>query len=371
MMDEQWMRRALRLARRGRGRTSPNPMVGAVLVKRGRVLGEGFHARAGEAHAEMIALEKAGAKAEGAILYLNLEPCTHYGRTPPCAPRVIKAGIKRAVIGMLDPNPRVKGRGVERLRRAGIEVKVGVLEEECLRLNEAFSKYIVSEEPFVTVKVASTLDGKIATRYGDSKWISGEASRRLVHRLRDEVDGILVGVDTIIRDDPFLTSRIRGGRDPYRVVLDSRLRTPEKSKVIEVNPSRTIIVTTESASKEKVEEFEKKGVRVLVLASKAGRVNLKTCLARLGELEMMSLMVEGGGRINGSFLDEGLIDKLLIFVSPKLIGDGHAPGIFGGRGFANLAKAVRIEGLRTRRVGEDILFEGYLGRGKEACLQES
>ena len=200
-------------------------------------LGKGYHAKAGEAHAEIVALQQAGEEARGATLYLNLEPCTHYGKTPPCAPQVIEAGVKRVVIGMEDPNPLVKGKGIEILRRAGLDVEVGILEKECRRLNEAFCKYILKKEPFVILKVAATLDGKIATRNGDSKWISGEASRRFVHRLRDQVDGVLVGIGTVLKDDPMLTARIRGGRDPYRIILDSRLRIPEEAKVIGTSPS--------------------------------------------------------------------------------------------------------------------------------------
>src|SRR4030043_1021329 len=215
--DEKWMRRVLRLAEKGRGKTSPNPMVGAILAKDDKLVGEGYHAKPGEAHAEIVALQRAREEARGAILYLNLEPCTHYGKTPPCAPQVIEAGVKRVVIGMEDPNPLVKGKGIEILRKAGLNVEVGILEKECRRLNEAFCKYILKKEPFVILKAAATLDGKIADRNGDSKWISGEASRHLVHQLRDQVDGVLVGIGTVLKDNPKLTARIAQGRDPYRI----------------------------------------------------------------------------------------------------------------------------------------------------------
>jgi len=360
MDDQRWMKRALRLAEKGRGRTSPNPMVGAILVKDGKVVGEGYHAKTGEAHAEIIALQQAREEARGAILYLNLEPCTHYGKTPPCAPQVIEAGVKRVVIGMEDPNPLVKGKGIEILRKAGLDVAVGILEKECRRVNEAFCKYILKKEPFVILKVAATLDGKMATRNGDSKWISGEASRRFVHKLRDQVDGVMVGIGTVLKDDPLLTARIRGGRDPYRIVLDSRLKVPEEAKVIGTSPSKAIIATTELAPKDKIEKFEKRGVQVLVLDSKEGRVNLKSCLSKLGEIGMMNLLVEGGSQVNGSFLDEGLIDKLLLFLSPRLIGDHQALGIFGGRGVFILPKAIVLKEIKTKRLGEDILLEGYL-----------
>jgi diaminohydroxyphosphoribosylaminopyrimidine deaminase/5-amino-6-(5-phosphoribosylamino)uracil reductase len=360
MDDQQWMKRALHLAEKGRGRTSPNPMVGAILVKDGKVVGEGFHAKAGEAHAEIIALQEAREEAREAILYLNLEPCTHYGKTPPCVPQVIEAGVKRVVIGMEDPNPLIKGKGIEILRKAGLDVEIRILEKECRRLNEAFCKYILKKEPFIILKVAATLDGKMATRNGDSKWISGEASRRFVHKLRDQVDGVIVGIGTVLKDDPLLTARIKGGRDPYRIVLDSRLKVPEEAKVIGTTPSKAIIATTELAPKDKIEEFEKRGVQILILDSKEGKVNLKSCLSKLGEIGMMSLLVEGGSQVNGSFLDEGLIDKLLLFLSPRLIGDHQAPGIFGGRGISNLQEAFALKEIKTKRIGDDILLEGYL-----------
>ncbi len=369
--DEHWMRRALRLAEKGRGRTSPNPMVGAILVKGSKVVGEGYHAKAGEAHAEIVALERAGEEARGATLYLNLEPCAHYGKTPPCAPRVVEEGVGRVVIGMEDPNPLVKGKGIEILRGAGLDVEVGILEKECRRLNEAFCKYILQKVPFVILKVAATLDGKIATRNGDSKWISGEASRRLVHRLRNQVDGILVGIGTVLRDNPLLTTRIRGGRDPYRIVLDSRLRIPEEAKVIGTSPSKVIIAATELASRERIEKLEKRGVRILFLDSKEGRVDLKSCLSKLGEMGIMSLLVEGGSQVNGSFLDEALIDKLILFLSPRVIGDQQAPGIFGGRGGSNLQEAVAIKEMKPKRIGEDILLQGYLEWGRRQCSLES
>ena len=354
------MKRALRLAEKGRGRTSPNPMVGAVIVKNGKLVGEGYHVRAGTDHAEIVALKQAGEQARGATLYLNLEPCTHYGRTPPCAPAVIEAKVKRAVIGMEDPNPSVRGRGLESLKRAGLNVEVGILEKECRRLNEAFCKYIMKKEPFVILKVASTLDGKIATREGDSKWISGETSRHFVHRMRDQVEGVVVGIGTVLKDDPQLTARIKKGRDPYRIILDSQLRIPEEAKVIGNSPWKTIVATTELGGRDKIERLEKKGVRVLTIPSKRGRVDLRICLSKLGEMEMMSLLVEGGSQVNGSFLDEGLIDKILFFLSPKLIGDREALGIFGGSGKATLKEAIPLNELKVRRMGEDILIEGYV-----------
>ncbi len=365
MDDEHWMRKVLHLAEKGRGRTSPNPMVGAILVKKGEVVGEGYHAKAGEAHAEIIALDRAKKGARGATLYINLEPCTHYGKTPPCAPRVIEAGVKRVVIGMEDPNPLVRGKGIKALKKAGLDVRVGILEKECRRLNEAFCKYVSVKEPFVILKVAATLDGKIAARDGDSKWISGEASRRFVHKLRDQVDGVLVGIGTVLRDDPLLTARVRGGRDPYRIVLDSRLKIPERANVFGDFPTRVVVATTELAPEGKIESLEKRGVRILSVDSKEGRVDLKPCLSKLGEIGIMSVLVEGGSEVNGSFLDEGLIDKLLLFLSPRLIGDHRAPGIFGGRGVSSLQEAVPLKEMKVKKIGEDVLLEGYLEWGRK------
>lgn len=356
--DEYWMRRALRLAEKGRGRTSPNPMVGAVLIREGQVIGEGFHAKAGEPHAEILALSRAGDQARGATLYVNLEPCSHQGRTPPCAPEVIQAGVKRVVVGMEDPNPLVKGRGLEMLRNAGLDVAVGILESDCKRLNESFIKYISTRQPFVILKIAATLDGKIATAQGESKWITGEQSRKLVQRLRNGSDGILVGIGTILKDDPLLTPRIKGGRNPFRVVLDSQLRIPDQARVLEKTPERTILVTSARASDQKIEECKKKGIQVLILDTVEGRINLQTLLFRLGEMGITSLLVEGGSEVNGSFLREGLMDKILLFFSPKLLG-GQALEMFGGRGVEKLEDAYQIDHIKVKKVGEDLLIEGY------------
>ncbi len=367
MTDEEWMKKVLRLAERGR--TSPNPMVGAILVKTGRVVGQGYHVRAGEPHAERLALQQAGGKARRATLYINLEPCTHFGKTPPCAPEVIKAGISRAVIGMEDPNPLVKGKGIQSLKAAGIDVRVGVLEEECRRMNEAFCKYITQREPFVIVKAASTFDGRIATRKGTSRWITGEVSRRFVHRLRDRADGVLVGIGTVLRDDPMLTARIRGGRDPYRIILDSRLRIPERARVLEGSRSRVIVITTTRGSREKAARLEKRGVRVFFVKSRHGRVDVKACLKRLGEAGIMALLVEGGSEVNGAFLDAGAIDKFYQFLAPKWIGDPKAFGIFGGTGIQDLPDAISLREVRVRKMGEDFLLEGYVGKGGSPCSQ--
>jgi diaminohydroxyphosphoribosylaminopyrimidine deaminase/5-amino-6-(5-phosphoribosylamino)uracil reductase len=368
MNDEHWMKQALRLAEKGRGRTSPNPMVGALLVRGDQGVGRGYHAKAGEPHAEILALQQSGVEARGATLYINLEPCTHFGKTPPCAPQVIAAGVKRVVIGMEDPNPRVRGRGIESLKQAGLEVRVGVMEEACRKLNEAFCKYIVMKEPYVILKVASTLDGRIAARNGDSKWITGQRAREFVHRLRDRVDGVLVGIETVLRDDPLLTARIKGGRDPYRILLDSRLRLPEDARILGPAPSRVIIGTTEQAPKERVERFMERGVRVLILDSEGGRVPVRPFLKGLGDLGIMILLVEGGSRVNSAFLEEGCVDKFYFFFSMKWLGDPEAYGIFEGPVVKRLVDAVRLQGVRARKIGEDFLLEGYV-KGEHPCSQ--
>ena len=248
---------------------------------------------------------------------------------------------------------------------------MGILEKECRRLNEAFCKYIVKKEPFVVLKVASTLDGKIATRTGDSQWITGEVARRFVHRLRNQADGVLVGIGTILKDDPMLTARVKGGRDPYRIVLDSRLKIPEKARVFERSPSRVIIATTRDGSKEKKERLERRGVQVLVLDSKEGRVDLKGCLRRLGSVGIMTLLVEGGSKVNGSFFDQRAVDKFYFILSPKWMGDPEAPGIFGGHGVKDLTEVIHLHQTHSRRMGEDFLVEGYVERGKSECLPGS
>lgn len=353
------MMKVLHLAERGRGRTSPNPMVGAILIRDGLRVGEGYHQRAGAPHAEILAIQKAGEWARGSTLYINLEPCIHYGRTPPCVPAIIESGIRRVVIGMEDPNPLVQGGGIKALKEAGLQVEVGILEEECRRLNESFSKYILKREPFVMLKIAATLDGRIATRTGASQWISHEESRRFVHRLRDQVDGVLVGIGTILKDDPLLTTRLPGGRDPFRIILDSELRIPENARVFGSDPGKVVLVTTPGAPKEKLERLAEKVGRILLCDSREGKVDLKELLPKLGEMEMMSLLVEGGSRVYGDFFDKRLIDKVFLFLSPKWLGDPLAPGIFGGRGEEELEKALSLKEVTLRRIGEDLLVVGY------------
>ncbi len=353
------MRLALSLAKRGKGKTSPNPLVGAVIVRKGKLVGQGYHKKAGLPHAEINALKEAGPKAKGAELYLNLEPCNHYGRTPPCTEVIISSGIKRVVVGMEDPNPLVKGKGIQRLRNAGILVEVGILEAESRKLNEVFIKYITTGLPFLILKMASSLDGKIATKIGDSYWITNERARRFVHRLRAEVDAVLVGIGTILRDDPLLTCRLgsRKEKNPIRIVVDSRLRIPPKTRVI---GSETIIATTELAPKERIKELEDLGVKILIVESLESKVDLQRLVSELGKLEISNVLIEGGSQIGTSFLAQRLVDKILFFYAPKIIGGRDSIPIVGGKGVDRVADAIPIRDIKVRRFGDNLLIEGYL-----------
>ena len=360
--DEEVMALAIRLARRADGRTNPNPRVGAVVVRGGRIVGKGYHHRAGSPHAEVLALREAGRQARGSTLYVTLEPCVHQGRTGPCTEEILNAGVKRVVVGMRDPNPRVSGKGVARLRRKGVAVAVGVRSEACRRLNEDYVKLVTSGLPFIVWKAAASIDGKLATRSGESRWITGEPSRSLVHRLRATSNAVVVGAGTVLADDPLLTSRIGRGptRNPLRVVVDSRLRIPVKARVCQVDSStRTLVATTKAAPARKIRELERRGVEVLVLPVRQGRVNLFDLLQVLGKRGIMNVLVEGGPELAASFLRERLIDKVCIFLAPKLIGGEEAPGPLGGPGILRIGQAVPVREMSVRRIGEDLLIEGY------------
>ena len=373
MNKEEYMRLAIRLAKKARGRTSPNPLVGALVVKEGEVVGKGFHQKAGEPHAEINAINNAGGKARGGELYINLEPCNHYGRTPPCTKTIIDSGIKRVFVGMEDPNEVVAGSGIQCLKDNGIYVQTGILREECQRLNETYIKYITEKRPFVILKSAASLDGKIATRVGDTRWITNEKSRAFLHRLRNDVDGILVGIGTIMADDPELTTRLNGrrGKDPVRIVVDSKLRIMLRAKVL--NPESkagTIIATTELAHKEKIKKLEELGARVLIVGSKENRVDLRELMYELGKLEITSLLIEGGAEINASSLGSGIVDKVLFFYAPKIIGGADALGMVGGEGVEKLRDAINLKNIRVRRLGDDILVEGYINKGKRSATSD-
>lgn len=361
--DLAYMRRALDLAARARGRTSPNPMVGAVLVKDGAVVGEGFHAFAGCDHAELEAMREAESAAAGATLYVNLEPCCHFGRTPPCVDRIVQAGIRRVVAACEDPNPAVSGKGFAALRAAGVAVDVGVLDKEAARLNEAFFTYIRTGRPFVILKAAASLDGKIATQTGDSRWITGEAARQHVHHLRNEVDAVLVGIGTVLRDDPMLTTRLGtpDQRDPTRVIVDNLARLPLRAQVINrASTAPTILAVSEMAPRARLETLEREGVQVLVVPGSPRRVSLGHLMEALGKMGFLSVMIEGGAEINASALQEGVVDKVLVFLAPILIGGKSTPTAVGGEGIEMLREAKRLRDVRIERFGEDVLIEGYL-----------
>jgi diaminohydroxyphosphoribosylaminopyrimidine deaminase/5-amino-6-(5-phosphoribosylamino)uracil reductase len=358
------------MGRKAWGRTSPNPPVGAVVVKDGKVVGEGATHRPGGPHAEVVALRKAGEAAHGATLYVTLEPCSHFGRTPPCADAVVEAGVRRVVCCLQDPNPLVAGQGLQRLRDAGIEVVLGPLRDEAEHDLEPYLKAVWTGLPFVTLKLALSLDGKIATREGDSRWISSEASRRLVHRLRARSDAVLVGVGTALADDPELTPRLarplRAGY-PRRVIVDSRARLPLKSKALsrELAPT-TIVAVTEGAKHARVAALERTGAEVWLVRPEAGRVDLVELLRRLCQTGYQSLLVEGGGELAAGLLEAGLVDKALLFYAPILLGGKSATSAIAGRGVASVAEAPRLRDLRYRPSGPDLMVEGYVVRPEGA-----
>ena len=356
------MREALRQARKGLGRTSPNPAVGAVIVRKGRIIATGFHRKAGMPHAEVEALDKLGGKAPGATLYVTLEPCNHMGRTPPCTEAIIGSGIKRVVVGMMDPNPDVRGGGCEYLKENGLSVTAGVCERECRRLNEAFLKFITSRQPFVTVKSALTIDGWTATATGHSKWITNEKSRQAVHLLRDRVDAVMVGVGTVVADDPLLTTRFKRGRgkDPLRIVVDTHLRTPPTAKILNHDSSsNTTIVAGSGADSGDLRAFQKKGVSTITCPTKAGKIDLAALMGILGNMGITSLLVEGGASIIGTLIRERLVDKFYIFKAPRILGGDDGVPMAAGQGPKRMDQCLGLRDLRTRRYGDDILFIGY------------
>lgn len=372
--DTYYMQMALDLAARARGRTSPNPMVGSVIVKDGEIIGKGFHARAGSAHAEVVALMDAGEQARGATVYVTLEPCCHQGRTGPCTEALRKAGVKRVVVSMADPNPLVAGKGLAVLREAGIEVTSGILQQVAADLNEVFLKYITTKRPFVVLKAATSLDGKIATAGGESKWITGETARKQGHRLRDIYDAILVGVNTILSDDPSLTARLPEGRgrDPVRIIVDSTARTPTAARVLlQESAAYTIIATTEAAPVERRASLMAAGAEVMVVPGQGPRVDLVKLVDLLGERQISSVLIEGGGKVNGSALAAGIVDKIAWFIAPKIIGGDAAPGPVRGPGAPSLQDATRLYDVSVRHLGEDILLTGYTSeRGERISLPE-
>ncbi|MHB8485438.1 MAG: bifunctional diaminohydroxyphosphoribosylaminopyrimidine deaminase/5-amino-6-(5-phosphoribosylamino)uracil reductase RibD [Candidatus Acidiferrales bacterium] len=359
LTDEAWMARALVLAHRGVALAHPNPMVGAIVVKNDRVVGEGFHTYEGRKHAEIIALQEARANARRATLYLNLEPCCHVGRTGPCTKAIVEAGVKRVVVAMRDPNPAVSGRGIRELRAAGIAVIVGVREDDARRLNEAFAKWIRTKLPFVTLKTALTLDGRIAARTGSTTWITSDASREEVQRMRHEADALLTGIGTVLTDDPRMTDRTKlpRRRPLLRAIVDSKLRIPLKSGIVKSAKSDALIFTTQSVDSSKAKSLCKAGVEIVQARSRGGHVDLREVLREMGQREILSVILEAGSELNGAALAQGLVDKMVLFYAPKIMGDGGVPmAQLPSRWFE---RSPALSQLSFRRYGPDFAVQGY------------
>jgi diaminohydroxyphosphoribosylaminopyrimidine deaminase/5-amino-6-(5-phosphoribosylamino)uracil reductase len=361
--DEKFMREALRQARKGLGRTSPNPAVGAVIVRGTKIMATGYHKRAGHNHAEVEALAKIGGQARKSdTLYVNLEPCNHHGRMPPCTEAIVKSGLKRVVMGMRDPNPKVSGGGSDFLEEQGIEIKTGILESECRRLNEAYIKFVTTDRPFVIAKSALTMDGWTATCTGHSEWITSDRSRQFVHRLRDMVDGVMVGIGTVLADNPLLTTRLknRRGQDPIRIIVDSRLRIPHNVRVLNHDSTAvTLLAVGNNVSPDLLKRSEKDGVSAIACPIKNKRVDLAALMEILGGMSIMSLLVEGGSCIMGSMISEKLIDKFYLFKAPKILGGNDGFPMASGAGPKTMDECLGLKDLQVKRLGDDTLFIGY------------
>ncbi len=374
-MKQKFMRRAIKLARRGWGTTSPNPMVGAVVVDDGQIVGQGYHRRRGGPHAEVLALQEAGGRAAGADLYVNLEPCNHHGATPPCTEEIINRGIKRVFAAVRDPNPLVGGQGFSRLRGAGVEVHRGVCSEEATRLNETYVKFIRTERPFVLLKMAMTLDGKIATRTGDSRWISGQQARRWVHHMRAGYDAVMVGVETALADDPRLNCRlpdVKLPQQPLRIVADSRGRLPPDARMIrDTCGGRVILAATSRAPENRLRRLRSMGVQVHTVPESNGSVDAAGLFRWLGQRQVTSVLVEGGGELAWSLLSASLVDKVAIFVAGKIVGGRDAPTPVRGGGVRKMSEALQVDELKMRRCADDLLLTGYISTEEgEPCLPE-
>ena len=363
MDDIKFMRRAVELAQMAEGGTSPNPMVGAVIVDgNGNIAGEGYHHKAGQPHAEINALAAAGDKAKGATVYVTLEPCSHYGRTGPCCEALIKAGVKRVVSAVTDPNPLVAGRGLNRLREAGIEVTEHVCEDEAKKLNEKFFFWITHKRPFVSLKYAMTLDGRLAAAGGDSKWITGTEARTYAHYLRKTHDAVLVGKNTVLQDDCELTTRMVEGKNPIRIVLDSKAAIALNAKILN-GEAKTIIAVSEAAPHDKLDELQKlTNVEVLKLPQRNGHLDLQALLEKLADMEITSVLVEGGSEVHGAFIDAGLAERVYAFIAPKIIGGKNAFGPVGGIGSTDMGKALKLRGVEYKQLGADFLITGRTER---------
>jgi diaminohydroxyphosphoribosylaminopyrimidine deaminase/5-amino-6-(5-phosphoribosylamino)uracil reductase len=367
MNDELYMQRALYLAARARNQTSPNPLVGAVMVKGGKIISEDFHKKPGTPHAEALVIEKAGEKSRGSSLYVNLEPCCHTEkRTPPCTRAIISAGIREVIIGMADPNPKVSGKGIAELQKSGIKVRTGIFEEGAKKLNEAYIKYITTGTPFVILKIAMTLDGKIATPEGQSRWITSEKARTLVHRLRSRVDAIVTAIGTVKADNPEFTARIKGGKNPQRIIIDPNLEVSLQAKVLQVPPQtvlisrKSVVSSQQSTIVEKKKALSDKGVQIIEYDG--DKVYLPWLMKKLGEREITSVLIEAGASLNAYALEEGIVDKVMFFIAPKIIGGSESFPAVGGKAFRRLEEAHLLENVMIRRIGKDVLIEGYIRR---------
>ncbi len=373
-MEIKYMERAIQLAKRGIGYTSPNPLVGAVIVKDGRIIGEGYHEIYGGAHAEVNAFKNATEDVKKSTMYVSLEPCSHYGKTPPCVNAIIEKGVSKVIIAMKDPNPVVAGKGIQKLRENNIEVIVGILEEEAKKLNEIFIKYISTKLPFCIMKTAMTLDGKIASYTGDAKWINNVLSRKYVHEIRHRVCGIMVGIGTVLSDDPFLTTRLedKEGKNPIRIIVDTTCKVPLGAKVFDPNvKGKTIVATTEFANKEKIKAIKEKGADVIITPIKDDRVDLLYLMKELGERKIDSVLLEGGSTLNYTALKEEIVDKVISFIAPKILGGKRAKTPVGGEGIGYIKDAIQLHSINIKRFNEDIMVEGYIEKRDEVCLQES
>lgn len=363
--DEKYMRLAMQLAGNAIGRTSPNPLVGAVIVKDNRVVGCGWHRKAGTPHAEVHALNQAGELAQGADVYVTLEPCAHYGKTPPCAKALVEAKVKNVYGGLLDVNPKVAGKGFKILEDAGIHVEYGFLQDELRKQNEVFFKWIEHKKPFVVLKTAMTLDGKIATATGQSKWITNETSRAYGYKLRDIYDGIMVGINTVIEDNPMLTARVDGGKNPIRIVVDSSLRIDINANVVQDKSAKTIIATTDKADKDKILKLQAQDVDVIVVdKDENDKVDIEKLLDILGQQNICSILVEGGATLSGSFVAKKLVDKVYFFIAPKIIGGKEAKTPVAGTGILNLQEALALKDIQIEKLEEDILIIGRVDKDK-------
>jgi len=360
------MKRAIFLAKRGAGWVNPNPLVGAVLVKDDHIIGEGYHEYFGGPHAEVNAINAATGPVEGATLYVTMEPCNHQGKTPPCTSLILEKGISKVVVGMHDPNPLVKGGGTTFLSQHGIIVETGIMEREIAVMNEVFVKFIATGLPFCILKSAMTLDGKIATITNTSRWITGERSRRCVHRLRQQLSAVMVGVNTVLFDDPMLNIRLRGKnyKNPLKIIVDTHGRIPLESKVLLHDPQLTIVASTELTPTSKRKEIERKGAQVLTCPLKNGKVDLEYLMKSLGTMGIDSILIEGGSTLAFSALREKIVDKVITFIAPKLVGGDLAPTSVGGEGIAKMEEAIEVRDWKVRKMGEDILVEGYLKKNK-------